>query len=158
MQRINKVLSIAVATGRIGYVFLIGDKLKDWGLSRKASKTPALAAAQTEHWIAELEPDVVVTEKLPKTSTKSAKTRALIEAIQFVAAKAKLLDVHVPRIQLHKNKYSEAEALGNRFPDLALWVPKPRRIWEPEPRATVLFEALALAVILLEKDTILKEK
>jgi len=158
MQRLNRVLSIAVATGRIGYVFLIGDRLKDWGLSRKASKSPALAASQTEQWIAELEPDVVVTEIVPKTSTKSFKTRALIDAIQAVAARAKLLDVHVPRIQLHKNKYDEAEALGNRFPDLALWVPKPRRIWEPEPRTTVLFEALALAVILIEKDTILKEK
>ena len=151
MQRLNKVLSIAVATGRIGYVNLIGDKLKDWGLSRKASKTPALAAAQAEQWIAYLAPDVIVTEIVPKTSTKSVKTRALIEAIQNVAAKAKLLDVHVPRIQLHKNKYEEAEQLAERYPELSLWVPKPRRIWEPEPRATVLFEALALAASLLEE-------
>jgi tRNA U34 5-methylaminomethyl-2-thiouridine-forming methyltransferase MnmC len=151
MQRINRVLAIAVATGRIGYVYLIGDRLKDWGLSRKASKTPALAAAQTERWITELEPDVVVTEIIPKTSTKSFKTRALITAIQTAAAKATLLDVHLPRIQKHKNKYEEATHLAERYPELSLWVPKPRRIWEPEPRTTVLFEALALAITVLEE-------
>ena len=149
MRRL-KILAIAVATGRIGYVYLIGDTLKDWGLSRKASKSPALAARQTEKWIDEFSPDVVVTEHVPKTSTKSSKTRAIIEAIQSVAAKAQLLDVCVARIQKFKNKYEEAAHLAERFPDITLWVPKPRRIWEPEPRTTVLFEALALAAVVME--------
>lgn len=150
MRRL-KVLAIAVATGRIGYVYLIGDRLRDWGLSRKASINPTLAASQTEKWIADLNPDVVVTEKVSKTSTKSFKTRSLIEVIQRVAANANLLDVCVIRSSIFKNKYEEAKHLGERFPEINAWVPKPRRIWEPEPKNTVLFEALGLAQSVLDE-------
>ena len=143
-------MAIAVATGRIGYVYLIGGRLRDWGLSRKASKSPTLAARQTEKWIEEFAPDVVVTEVVSKTSTKSFKTRALIGAIQSVAAKATLLDVCVARARKFKNKYEEARGLADKFPELSLWVPKTRRIWEPEPRTTMLFEALALAVVVID--------
>ena len=149
MKRL-KVLAIAVATGRIGYVYLIGDRLRDWGLSRKASNNPTLAAAQTEKWIADLNPDIVVTEKVPETSTKSFKTRSLIEAIRRVATNANLLDVCVSRASIFENKYEEAKHLGERFPEISAWVPKPRRIWEPEPKNTVLFEALGFATFVID--------
>ena len=144
MRRL-KVLAIAVATGRVGYVYLIGDRLQDWGLSRKASINSTLAAAQTEKLIADLHPDVLVTEKVSKISTKSFKTRSLIESVQRVAANANLLNVSVLRANIFKNKYEEAKHLGERFPEISAWVPRARRIWEPEPKNTVLFEALALA-------------
>jgi hypothetical protein len=148
-----RVLAIAVATGRIGYVLMIGDKLLDWGLSRKASKSPKHAEAQAKIWIDQFEPDVVITEKVPKTSTKSNKTRSLIEAIANVAQRAALLDVQVSKIKYFKNKYEEAAHFGDRFPDIALWVPRMRRLWEPEPRTTVLFEALALACVVIDRGT-----
>ena len=145
-----KVLAIAVATGRIGYVYLVGQRLMDWGLSRKASRDTQSASAQAKEWIAELEPDVVITQNVPKSSTKSVKTRALIEAITKVARDAHLLDVQVTKPHFFKNKYEEAAALGERFPEIAIWVPKIRRLWEPEPRTTVLFEALAMACVLID--------
>ena len=144
-------MAIAVATGRIGYVYLISDRLRDWGLSRKASINPTLAAAQTEKWIVDLNPDVLVTEKVSKISTKSFKTRSLIESVQRVAANANLLDVSVVRANIFKNKYEEAKHLGERFPEISAWVPRARRIWEPEPKNTVLFEALGLAVSVLDE-------
>ena len=149
MRRL-RVLAIAVATGRIGYVFLVGDQLKDWGLSRKASRNPKLAAVQANKWITNLRPDIVVTEKVPPHSTKSAKTRSLIEAIQFVTAKANVLDMFVHHTSAFRNKYEEAKHLGERFPEIAAWVPRARRIWEPEPKNTVLFEALALASVVTD--------
>ena len=150
MKRL-KVLAIAAATGRIGYVFFISGKLRDWGLSRKASKSPALAAAQTKMWIEQLSPDAVVTEKVAKTSAKSAKTKYMIEAINMVASREQLLDIQVARVSDFKNKYDEAKHLGERFPEMSIWVPRPRRIWEPEPRNTILFEALSLACTAMEK-------
>ena len=150
MRRL-KILAMAVATGRIGYVFVIGDKLKDWGLSRKASRSPALAALQAETWLNHLKPDIVITEKVPPLSTKSQKTRSLIEAIQSIAASANVLDMFVARNSLFSNKYAEAAHLGERFPEISAWVPRPRRIWEPEPKNTVLFEALALATIVIDQ-------
>lgn len=145
-----RILAIAVATGRIGYVFLVGSKLKDWGLSRKASRSTQAASGQVKDWITQLEPDVVVTENVPKSSTKSGKTRALIEVITKFARDAQLLDVQVTKPHFFKNKYAEAQALGERFPEIAIWVPRIRRLWEPEPRTTVLFEALAMACVLID--------
>ena len=150
-MRLLKVLDMAVATGLIGYVFLVGDQLKDWGLSRKASRNPELAAVQANKWITDLKPDIVVTEKVPPHSSKSAKTRLLIAAIQFVAAKASVLDMFVSHTSAFKNKYEEAQHLGERFPEIAAWVPRARRIWEPEPKNTVLFEALALATVIIDQ-------
>ena len=80
-----KILAMAVATGRIGYVYLLGNKLKDWGLSRKASKNAMLAGTQAHIWIDELSPDIVITESVPKSSTKSMKTCELIEAVANAA-------------------------------------------------------------------------
>lgn len=141
-----KVLAIAVATGRVGYVYLIGNKLRDWGMSRKASRSTAEAAAQAQTWINELKPDVVVTEKLHRHSRKGSKTRDLIAAIARVASHNYLLDVAVNRVQNFPCKYTEAKALVDRFPILSAWLPRKRRIWEPEPRSTIYFEALALAL------------
>lgn len=97
-----------------------------------------------------MEPDVVITENVPKSSTKSTKTRALIEVITRVAREAHVLDVQVTKPHFFKNKYAEASALGERFPEIAIWVPKIRRLWEPEPRTTVLFEALAMACVVID--------
>ncbi len=152
MKRL-KVLAIAAATGRIGYVFLVGGRLLDWGLSRKASKSPELAAAHTQKLIDTLKPDVIITEDIPKSSTKGSKTRRLVEAIAFVAGKAKLLDVRAKRLQEFANKYEEATHLAVRFPEIAAWVPKKRRLWDSEPRQTVLFDALALSIYVLADGT-----
>ena len=150
MKRL-KVLAIAAATGRIGYVFLIGGKLRDWGLSKKAATSAAATKAQTKKWIASLSPDVVVTEDVPNSSTKSKKTRSLIAAIKRVAENTDLLDISVRHIQSFKNKYAEAAAFGERFPAIRAWVPKQPRIWETEPRHTTIFEALALALVVIDQ-------
>ena len=150
MRRL-RVLALAAATGRIGHVLLVGERLLDWGLSRRAAKGPELAAHHAQKLIDDLKPDVVVTENFAKTSTKGSKTRSLIDAIGRVAERAKLLDTKVTRPQEFHNKYEEAEHLGVLFPEISAWVPKPRRLWEPEPRTTVLFEALALACVVVEK-------
>ena len=144
MKRL-RVLAFAVATGRIGHVLVIGERLWIGDLSKRASKNTELAALHAHRLINELKPDVVVTEQLPKYSTKGSKTRALIETIANIAAKANLLDIRVVRPHDFPNKYAEAQYLGTKFPEIAAWVPKPRRLWEPEPRVTVVFEALALA-------------
>jgi hypothetical protein len=94
----------------------------------------------------ELKPDVVVTEQVPKYSTKGANARALIETIADITTKAKLLDIRVRRPHDFPNKYTEAQHLGIKFPEIAQWVPRPRRLWEPEPRVTVVFEALGMIV------------
>jgi hypothetical protein len=141
-----RMLAFAVATGRMGCVFLVGGELRDWRLSKKAAQSVELARTYAGTWIGALCPDVVVTEDVSKRSHKGKKTRELITAVSGVAARKGLLDVKVHRTSSFTNKYEEAEALGNRFPEIAAWVPKKPRIWETEPQNTVYFEALALAL------------
>ena len=140
-----RILSIAAATGRIAYVYLIGDRLMDWRISDKASSSAQEAREASAHWIETLRPDVVVTEIPVSKTRKGDNTRQLIEAMAKVAEEADVLDVKVTREQSYANKYEEAAALAESYPELLPWVPRKRRFFDNEHRNTVLFEALALA-------------
>lgn len=140
-----KVLAVAVASGRIGYVLMKGEELLDWGMSRKAAKSPAQAIKQTKRWISRLKPDMVITEDAYRSKHKGANTKALIEVITDVAQRSGLANAAVVRLQPFKNKYEEARHIAERFPDILPWLPRPRRLWEAEPRNTIYFEAIALA-------------
>ncbi|MEM7529639.1 MAG: hypothetical protein AAF416_18545 [Pseudomonadota bacterium] len=148
-----KLLALAAATGRVGYVYLVGGHVKDWRISEKAAKSPEAAAEAAQKWINELQPDVVVTEKAEQATKKGDKTKAIIAAIASTAEHNYLLDVSVARGHEHPTKYEEAAALAERHPEVAAWVPKKRRLFDNEPRNTVLFEALSLAETVLRGPT-----
>lgn len=148
----RRVLGIAVASGRVGYVLMFSGKPCQWGLSRKAAKDTADATKRVTAWIARFRPDVVVTEKITVGCRKGEKAKSIIEAIAAVAADAEVYDVSVPRPHRHANKFAEAEALVDRFPALRPWLPPPRQLWESEPRNTTIFEALALAVVVIDRE------
>lgn len=139
-----RLLAFAAATGRIGWVFLIDGDLMDWHVSRAASESPQNAAEYAASLIAELSPTVVVTEETKTAKHKGATACALIAAMAQVAENHDLLDVRVPRAHRYRSKYEEADALIERYPDLAPWRIV-RRFFDTEPRGTVIFEALAFA-------------
>lgn len=147
----SRVLAVAAASGRISYVFLVKGQLYSWQISRRASESPEVAAKMVQKWIKQLRPEVVVTETITKLCRKNGATISIIEAIAQVAAEAPLLDVSVPRPHRYRNKYVEAAALADQFPELRPWVPKPRKLWDSEPRSTTLFEALVLALEVVER-------
>ena len=140
-----KILSIAAASGRVGYVYLDNSVLKDWCISGKAAQSPADAARLTQKWISRLKPEVVVTEKVEAAARKGDKTKDILRAIANRAAQNYVLDVSVAHTHDFANKYEEAEALARRYPEIQPWLPGKRRFFDNEPRNTVLFEALSLA-------------
>ncbi|MBK8458708.1 MAG: hypothetical protein IPL47_17555 [Phyllobacteriaceae bacterium] len=144
-----RLLAIAATHSRLGYAFFIGERLVDWRISDRAAKSAAKAAAWARSVIADLRPDVVVTETPAETKRKGEKTKAMIDAVAAVAADAPILDVSVPRAQGYENKYQEADAIANVYPELRPWVPKPRQFFENEPRSIVIFEAMTLAFSIL---------
>lgn len=151
-MRLRKVLVLAAATGRIGYIYFIDGQPTHWGLSHKGASSPILAAAQTAKWITLFMPDVVIMEQVGERSRKGALTKYLIAAMADEARGAPCIDVSVPRVQLYANKYDEAKQLVRRFPMLSAWLPKRPRIWESEPRNMVLFEAVALALAFIDGE------
>lgn len=148
----RRVLGIAVASGRVGYVLMFQGKPCQWGLSRKAAKSEEEATKRVTAWIARFRPDVVVTEKVSVSCRKGEKAKSIIQAIAGVAADAEVYDVSVPRPHQHANKFAEAEALADRFPALRPWLPPPRKLWDSEPRKTTIFEAVALALVVVDRE------
>lgn len=149
-----RILAVAVTSDRVGSVLLVGDRLMDWRISGKAGTSVVAAQVHAQSLINTLMPDVVVTETPGVALRKGQRTKDMIAAIARVAADNCLLDVSVERNQTYANKYAEAEALVERWPDIAAWKPKKRRFFDSEPRNTVLFEALALAKVVWRQGSV----
>lgn len=145
-----RVLAVAAATGRVGYMFLDCGIPRDWKYSKTAFRSPKDARKHAEAWIAYYNPDVMITERITKHSRKGARTRRIIATIASVAANGAPNDIVVPRVQAHKNKYAEARALAKRFPELRPRLPRKPRCWQSEPFGTICFEALSLALQVID--------
>jgi hypothetical protein len=140
------VLAIAVASGKVGYVFLHHGRLQDWGITVKAAKNGGDLVGLVQSLINEWQPAVVVTEDCGDGCRKGDKTKRLIRSLSELASHNAVLDVSVPRPRTFQSKYEEAQVLVAKHPEIAGHLPaQRRRIFDFEPRGMVLFEALALA-------------
>lgn len=141
-----KVLSVAVSSGRVGYVFLEGTQLLDWAVTTTVTGNSTDLVEFVQELINTLQPNVVVTEACSKGCKKGKRSRQLIASITELASHNYVLDVQVPRPRVFQSKYEEAESAVGRHPDLIGYLPKKkRRFFEFEPRNMIVFEALALA-------------
>jgi hypothetical protein len=140
-----RVLALSAVCDRVAMVYLEDDRLHDWRTSRRAARSPLEMANYTQRIIATYQPDVLVTEQV-LTHHKSVATRKLIAAAADQAADASdLLDVSIARERRYPNAFEEAKALAKAYPPALYWLPKRRRIFDPQPRVMVQFEALSLA-------------
>ncbi|MEL7257709.1 MAG: hypothetical protein AAFN80_07675 [Pseudomonadota bacterium] len=141
-----RVLSVAVASGRVGYVFLDGSQLLDWAVTTRVSRKPGDLVAFVQELINTLKPDVVVTEKCDAQCKKGKRAKRLIASIAELASHNYVLDVSVPRPRIFPSKYEEAHSMVKRHPELIGYLPaRKRRFFEFEPRNMIVFEALVLA-------------
>ena len=148
-----KVLAVAAANRRVGYAYFENNDLVYWTISTKAGEKPLDAVAVTQDLVTRFAPDVLISQQVTPTLTKSKNTKQVIAAIARTGKNNDLISVAVPRLRKHKNKYEEAESLAKIFPQVADYLPQPRQLHHSkEPRNTVLFEAIALAVALFEDE------
>lgn len=113
-------------------------------MSRKGPGSTDAAAIKIRQWIAQYEPDTIILENPDMATRKADIQREILRVFSSVAEDAGKRSVLVVRQKKHKNLYVEAEALGALYPGMKNEVPKQPPIWMPEPRKTVLFEALAM--------------
>lgn len=139
-----RILAVAAASGRIGYIFLAGDELKDWRVAYAAAKSPAKAAKLVRSWINQLGPDVVVSEDVNEAAKKGKRTKAVIKAVVEASEHCHVLSVSLVRSHDFANKYEEAAYLAGQYPEIRAWLPERRHFYDNEPSTTVLFEALSL--------------
>jgi len=141
-----RVLAMSAASGKVGHVLVLNDRVVDLGMSAKASKGPTEARTYAMQRIELLRPDVVVTELLMRTTKKGDKTRSIIEALTSVANVANVSSMEVARGRSQANRFEEATDLAQMFPAMRRYLPKVRKPWESEPKTLIYFEALSLYV------------
>lgn len=142
----ERVLAIAVAYGKLAYVFLINDRVKDWEISRAASFSPTKALAFLHAAITRLQPDIVLIEDPSEDTRKAGHSLGIIFALEKELKAQAIPHTCVRRIQNYANKYEEAKVLAERYPIMAAWLPQAPRAWEGEPGSTIYFEALSMHV------------
>lgn len=146
----KRVLAVAVASGKMAYVFLIDGKLKDWHHSRAASLSPPKGRSLLRKTAARLEPDLVVSEDPFKPTRKYGGSKEILQALAQELMDGATPHHLVQRDQQFANKYDEAQALAKRFPAIAPWLPETPKIWEAEPVSAIYFEALSMAVLIVD--------
>lgn len=139
-----RVLSVAVRSGRLGYIVLSGHMLIAWGTSEKGAKSVQTALGRLERWVQHFEPLVLITED-PNTGFKGERQRTIIRAFGLAARDWPLMHKAVKRKQRCANLYEDVAHVAAAFPELAVYVPKKPKIWNSEPYRLVYFEALILA-------------
>ena len=141
-----KTLAISIASGRVGYALFDGNELIDWGIASRATKTSTVLVGFVQELINQLKPDVSVSLKPDTESRKGTRTRKLIQAVADLAEHNYVLNVTVERPRPYANGFEEASAITKRYPELLGYKPpRRRRLFDPELRGTVLFEAVLLA-------------
>ena len=138
------VLSIAVQATKIGYVFLIDGVPYDWELSLQANKSTEAAYKFTVEKLRYYQPELIVTERVSSNVHKGERAKALVDVIWKAAQDNNVHWMCVDRVQRFANKYAEANELAKRYPELRPYLPKPRTLWDEEPRRMIIFEAVAL--------------
>ena len=146
----KRVLAVAVASGKVAYIFLIDGELKDWHCSRAASLSAPNGRSLLRRAVARFEPDLVATEDPFKPTRKSGNSLEILNALVQELTDSAAPHHLVQRDQQFTNKYDEAKALTKRFPAIAPWLPKTPKIWEAEPVSAIYFEALSMAVLIVD--------
>ena len=124
----KRLLAVAVASGKMAYVFLIDGQLKDWHCSRAASLSPPKGRSLLRGAVARLEPDFVVTEDPFKPTRKYGSSKETLHALTQELIDSATPHQLVQRDQQFANKYEEAQALAKRFPGIEPWLPKTPKI------------------------------
>jgi hypothetical protein len=151
-MRPRTILAVVAASEKVGFAYLEGNDLRDWGVSLKAAGGVDPAFAQMRFWLDRYRPDMVLVEYLGEASLKGKHSRALTEAI---VAATRDHDIALERVVPHKperSKYEDARRLAEIFPQLKSRLPRPRRKWEHEPHAIIYFEAVGLAIKWLQQS------
>lgn len=148
----RNVLAMAAASGKLGHVFLIDGTPFDWGASKEASSSPRQAYEYTKKKIAYYQPDLLVTELVTDKSKKGQYSRSLINMIAKAAQDADVQWSLITRQQSYDNKFQEAKALADRFPEIRPTLPPPRHWWQTEDPRMIIFEAVALGISVVDDE------
>lgn len=151
-----RLLSLNVRASRLGYAVFEGPRrLLDWGTRSDVSgsrKRPRDGRHRVAVLFEGCDPSVVVLN--PVLGVQEANCRKIQETVGFIRTEALRRSIPVQPIHASEvrralrifnahNKSEAAAAIAGIFPELFWRLPPRRRQWETEPRAMMIFDAIA---------------
>ena len=147
----RRVLAIAILRGRMGMILLHGQDLCDWRSSKVAYQSPDDAVRALRVWVKRCDPGIVISQNPDAPGRKGKRAIAIMQALARAMSDAEYMDILVPRTRRFDNIHEEAAVLTKRFPELAGKYRDKPPIWKTTPRSMIYFEALAMALQVLEE-------
>ncbi|MBI1784309.1 hypothetical protein HYR69_04120 [Candidatus Sumerlaeota bacterium] len=157
----HRILAIDPSTKGFGFVVLEApEKLVDWGIKEAQGNKNAHCRRQISFLVDFYQPDLIVLEDITHGSRRCDRVRELILEIHEFGREHNLQTRSVSKADLRKTfestgattKDDIAKVLAERFPELALRLPVPRRPWDGQNPNMAIFGAVGMAVAVSKKD------
>jgi Holliday junction resolvasome RuvABC endonuclease subunit len=155
-DRERLILAIYTTTRGFGFaVFEARHRTIDWGVKDARGDKNRKVLAKIEELISWYQPAVLVLEHSNGTrSRRTERIRQLHLQIVHLAETRKIQVRQFTRQDIKaafasrsaSTKYDIAQAVSRELPDLAPWLPPPRKIWMSEDRWLGMFDAASLAL------------
>jgi hypothetical protein len=161
----KRVLGINPISRGVGFAVLEGPhELVDWGIRATIRANSEKAVRAIETLVDRYEPNLLAVENW---ESEGARRRPRIEALLdwIVVNERKRLPVRlishreiraIGPLPRSETKHGRATLLAERFPELAPFLPRPRKIWDSEDSRMSIFDAAAFAIACFpaKKDTL----
>ena len=130
------------------------NQLIDWGVVHVKNDKNERCIARIRQFMQRYLPDVVVTEHPDKSFHRSARIQRLLDGVRELANEMKCPYrgfLHAPirkgsSLSTSTTKQEIAEAIAEKFPELASRLPPPRKPWMSEDPRIAMFYAVAIAL------------
>jgi hypothetical protein len=149
-----RILAVEVRAGRFGYAVLeTPRKLRDFGASEFDSTVTA--RIRIARLLRLSRPSIVILRGASvRYRQKNRHRRPIIRVVRSEARKLNISVARVSERQLNSfferfgccDKYSVAVLLAKWFPEISWRLPAKPKFYDPEPRALLYFDSVALAV------------
>ena len=150
------LLAIYPTTRGFGFVVFEGrDRTIDWGVKDVRRDKNRKVLAKIEELVAWYRPDVLVLENAHGPTSRRAERIRQLNVLVVEFAKSRRIPVRqYTRSDIKaafanreaSTKYEIAQAVSHELPDLAPWLPPPKKIWMSEDRWLGMFDAASLAL------------
>jgi hypothetical protein len=155
-HRERLILAIYPTARGFGFVVFEGPRTIDWGVkgARGDSKNRKVLA-KIDELISWYRPEVLVLEQVHSTGSRRAERIRQLHLQLVELAKTRKIQIRqFARSDIKaafasrkaSTKYEIAQAVSRELPDLAPWLPPPRKIWMSEDRWLGMFDAASLAL------------
>jgi hypothetical protein len=163
----TRVLAIAPSTRGFGFAIVEGGRaLVDWGAKFVHGKKSIAAISSLKHMILHYEPIAVVMKAGRENANGNSKANIIVKSISELASTHGIETTRFSRQEIiyayfgshRRTKHEVAQTIAHYFPDeLGFELPPKRLPWMKEDYRMDIFEAVALALMVLNPNRPLED-